>query len=82
MGALYSADKALYKEVYLMLNSRVRNDLRSYSDFFQKYANSKASEVTDKINDSYLQSNGQTEGTKSYGMVTDLVCAYLLGQEK
>lgn len=81
-GALYSADKDLYREVYAKLDSRVRGDLRSYSVFFQKYANSKASEVTDKINDSYLQSNGQTEGTKSYGMVTDLVCAYLLDGNK
>ncbi|MGM9645967.1 MAG: DUF3810 domain-containing protein [Eubacteriales bacterium] len=81
-NALYSADYELYKEVYAMLDPGVRNDLRSYWHFFQKYQDSAASQVTDKINDSYLQSNGQTEGSKSYGMVTDLVCVYLLGREK
>ena len=79
-NALYSADKDLYKTAYSMLDTKVRGDLISYSQFFRKYANSHASQVTDKINNSYLNANGQTEGTKSYGMVTDLVCAYFLSE--
>ena len=60
-----------------MLDSRVKGDLDSYSRFFDKYRDSVASEVTGNLNDSYLQANGQKEGTKSYGMIVDLTCAYL-----
>ena len=77
MNALYSADKELYREVYSMLDDRVKGDLNSYSDFFDKYRDSIASEVTGNINDSYLQANGQKDGVKSYGMIVDLTCAYL-----
>ena len=52
-------------------------DLECYSEFFKKYADSKASDISDKINDSYLQANGQENGTKSYNMIVELVCAYL-----
>lgn len=76
-GALYSADKDLYYNVASMLDSRVKGDLESYSRFFDKYRDSVASEVTGNLNDSYLQANGQKEGTKSYGMIVDLTCAYL-----
>ena len=76
-NALYSADKDAYKNLYLSLASRVRQDLVNYSNFFKKYANSKASDVTNKVNDSYLQANGQSQGIKSYGMVVETTCAYL-----
>lgn len=77
MNALYSADNKLYSEVYSMLDERVKGDLKSYSEFFDKYRESLASEVTGNINDSYLQANGQKDGVKSYGMIVDLTCAYL-----
>ncbi len=76
-NALYSADKELYYEINALLDDRVKGDLKSYSLFFDKYRDSVASEVTGNINDSYLQANGQKEGTKSYGMIVDLTCAYL-----
>ncbi len=77
LSALYSADKDLYKEVYYLLDDKVRGDLDSYSDFFDKYRDSTASEITGNINNSYLQANGQEDGVKSYGMIVDLTCAYL-----
>jgi hypothetical protein len=50
---------------------------RSVTSEFKKYSNSKASEVTNKVNDTYLQANGQEQGIKSYGMVVETTCAYL-----
>ena len=64
------------------LDSRVRQDRKSYSEFFKKYEDSKASEVAGSINNSYLQANGQENGTKSYDMITELVCAFLLNKTK
>ena len=77
LNALYSEDKDLYKEVVYSLDSRVKQDLINYSEFFKKYSDSKAAEITDKVNDSYLQANGQQSGTKSYGMIVEITCAYL-----
>ena len=82
MGALASADSGLYIEVYSMLNEKVRNDLDSYSRFFDKYRNSTASDISNSINDSYLQANGQKDGIKSYGMIVDLTCAFLKSKAK
>ena len=50
-------------------------DLVLYSEFFEKYRDSTASDVVGTVNDAYLQSQG-TPGTKSYGMVVDLAVAY------
>lgn len=76
MKALKSADKDLYKEAHSRLCSSAKKDLSNYSKMFDKYRYSTASEVSGSINDSYLQANGQKEGTKAYDMVTDLTVAY------
>ncbi len=76
MKALKSADKDLYKEARSMLCNEAKKDLSNYSKMFDKYRYSTASEVSGSINDSYLQANGQKEGTKAYDMVTDLTVAY------
>ncbi len=76
MNALYSADKKLYVEVSSKLCNEAKLDRISYSKFFEKYADSKTSQISNSINDSFLQANGQEAGTKSYGMVTDLTVAY------
>ena len=75
-SALYSASKELYREALSNLDARVRYDLTCYSKFFDKYRTSKAAQVSDKVNNNYLVSQGSKEGTKSYGMVVDLAVAY------
>lgn len=76
MNALYSADKSLYNEVSSKLCEKAYLDRVSYSLFFKKYSESKTSQISNSINNSFLQANGQESGTKSYGMVTDLTVAY------
>ena len=82
MNDLYDTDKDLYFYLFSKLDKKVIGDLVSYSKFFEKYTESKASEVTDSVNDSYLQANGQEEGTKTYGMITGIICAYILNIKK
>ena len=74
-SALYGADKDAYNEIRSAELSSVRNEGRAYSLFFDKYRENVAATVSGTINNSYLQSQG-TVGTKSYGMVVDLACAY------
>ena len=65
------------KEIYSKLDFEIKNDHNAYVKSFEKYKNSTASKVTEKVNDSYLQINGDKNGTNSYNLVSRLVCAYL-----
>lgn len=76
MNALYSADKEFYKQASSKLCYEAYMDRVSYAKFFEKYKDSKSSEISSSLNNSFLQANGQEAGTKSYGMVTDLTVAY------
>lgn len=76
VSALRSADKDLYKETYLRLPTTVRAEEAAYSKFFDKYRENVAATVTEATNNSYLQSQGAPEGTRSYNMVVDLAVAY------
>ncbi len=75
MSALYRANPTLYGEVVSSLALNVRRELNAYSDFFDKYRDSVASEISGAVNDTYLTIQG-TPGTASYGMVVDLAVAY------
>ncbi len=75
-NALYSADKALWEEVFYSLDLRIRYEMEAYNVFYEKYKENKAAEISGAVNDTYLKVQGQTEGTKSYGLVVDLAVAY------
>ncbi len=77
-GALYGADKDAYYKLIDSMDQRIRYELISYSHFFDKYRDSVASEVSSVVNDTFLKSQGQIEGTKSYGKVVDLAVAYYI----
>lgn len=74
--ALYSADKERYMSVIEELSDNVLNELIAYSDFFDKYRDNVAADISGTVNNSYLTSQGQTAGTRSYGLVVDLAVAY------
>lgn len=75
LSALYSADKELYMKTIKSLDINIRYEMAAYSDFFEQYRDSVASNISGTINDTYLKLNG-TEGERSYGMVVDLAVAY------
>ena len=77
MSALYSASPEMYSEIYGKAPMRVRSEMAAYSEFFNKYRDSVASEVSGAVNNTFLTLHG-TEGTRSYGMVVDLAVAYYL----
>ncbi len=73
--ALYDSGAENYGTVRSMLCAEASTELRAYSEFFDKYRDNKFHDVTESVNDSYLQSQG-TEGTVAYSLVTELVVAY------
>ena len=60
----------------MTLPLNAQREMWAYSDFFDKYRDSVASDISGAVNDAYLNFNGAEEGTKSYGMVVDLAVAY------
>ena len=75
-SALRSADRALYLRSYEKLPVGVKNEEIAYSAFFVKYKENVAADISQATNNSYLQSQGNPEGTRSYNMVVDLAVAY------
>ena len=75
-NALYKADKEAYKELIQTVDINVRYELVAYSDFFDKYRDNLVADVSNAVNNSYLISQGQVAGTRSYGLVVDLAVAY------
>ncbi len=79
-NALYMANSDMYYEVISKTDSRARYEMIAYSEFFEKYRESVASEVSDVVNDTYLKTQGQSSGSASYGLVVDLAVAYYKGK--
>nr|MBQ4320366.1 DUF3810 domain-containing protein [Clostridia bacterium] len=76
-NALYSANPDMYFELLAKVDKRVYGEIRAYSRFFDKYRESVASDVSGAVNDTYLKLQGQSAGTRSYGLVVDLAVAYV-----
>ena len=76
MNALRRADTEEWQAVREGLDEAVEADLRENSRFWDSYDGAVA-EVSDKVNDTYLKANGQSEGVKSYGRMVDLIIAYV-----
>lgn len=77
-NAIYTDDPELSSKILLSLDKRVLGDIIAYSEFFEEYRDSEASEVASAVNDTVLKSQGVAEGEKSYGLVIDLAVAYIL----
>ncbi len=80
ISALYKADRDLYNARMSKTNLALRYEMSAYNAFFKKYEKSVAATVSNTINNSYLQSQGQKAGSRSYGMVVDLAVAYVKAQ--
>jgi hypothetical protein len=78
LDALYSADEDAYYKLLDTIDLRIRYEMVAYNNFFDKYRKSVASEVSSAVNNTFLRSQGQTDGTKSYGRVVDLAVAYYI----
>lgn len=75
MNLLYKTDYDAWEEIRGTLSENITADLKANSEFWSKYDGAVA-EVADKINDTYLKANGQSDGVESYGRMADLVVVY------
>lgn len=72
---IHSSSPTKYAEVFSRLPDEARYEIYAYAEFFEKYQDSVAGEISESVNNGYLQMQG-TPGTKSYGLVVDLTVAY------
>ncbi len=74
---LYDYDKEAYWRLHDSLDMRALEDLEKNTAFWKRYEG-KISEVSDKVNDTYLKANKQTDGVESYDRMVDLLMAEFL----
>ena len=74
-NALYSADREAWQTIRDALPDTVVADLRADNAYWAQFRGV-VSKVSDTVYDGFLKSNGDMDGSKSYGVVTDLLVAY------
>ena len=74
-NALYRYDKDAYAQLWYSLPEEVLADMQANNEYWQQFE-TKVAEVTEKVYDSFLKSQGQTLGVQSYGACVDLLIAY------
>ena len=75
ISALYRTDRELWKKQASRLSECAIADIIASNAVFEQYGDSVVGDVSNSINDLYLQANG-TQGTVTYGLVTRLAVAY------
>lgn len=75
-SALYKEDLALAQKIAKLCDPGVLRDISYESEYWKPYRGTPISNASGAIYDSYLQSNGQESGRKSYGEMIDLLLAY------
>ena len=75
-NALYSAAGAdIYNELMSYADEKIIAELRANSAYWKQYETPVATVAT-SVNDTYLKSQGQSDGKKSYGRFVDLMISY------
>lgn len=74
-NALAKADLEAYAEICGQLSEKAWDDLGNNNEFWGKYEG-KTAEVSNRMNDTYLKLNSQSDGVNSYGRMVDLMLAY------
>jgi len=74
MNALYGVDQDAHSTLYNLYCDGIRRDMWARSAFWDQFKGPVAETAT-QVNNTYLQSNKQEDGVKSYGRMVDLLLA-------
>ena len=80
-NALYGQDAERYYTIYREhYSEQVSRDLVANNEYWKQFekavvGETTVAEIADKVNDTYLKMNDQSDGTKSYGRMVDLLLA-------
>lgn len=76
-NALYAVDRERWQAVSAYCSEAVRRDLQQQRDYWKSFEGP-IRDISTSVNDSFLTSQGQTQGVRSYGMVTELILGWYL----
>lgn len=74
-NALYRQSQEMFWEVRELYSDGVDKDLTANSVYWSRYKDTIISAISDKVNDTYLKANNQSDGVQSYGRMVDLLLA-------
>ena len=80
MNQLSNVDYKAYEELHDKYSSAVKRDILADNLFWEKYKGN-VEKISNNINNSYLKTNGQSDGTRSYGRMVDLLLAEYLKEK-
>lgn len=73
-NALYNTDQTQWNKIAGGLDKRAKADIDFYNAYIQRFSGPVQS-AANNVNDSYLKSQGETQGTVSYDLFVDLLAA-------
>lgn len=79
INAVFRNNYELGAQLSQLINDNVRADIKRLNEQIAQY-DTPLKDAGNKVNDTMLKVNGQTEGIKSYGYMTDLLISYYLSK--
>jgi len=81
VSALFREDRDMFSNVSSKRSDAVKRDMTANREYWKQFEGP-VKQTSTTINHSYLQTNLQPDGVKSYGRVVDLILGYYLGMEE
>lgn len=78
-NALYAYDTELWRETRAACSEGVLRDLGERNRYWEAFEG-KVQEISNSVNNSFLESQGQEKGVLSYDQVVSLIVSYYIGQ--
>lgn len=74
-NSLYAADKELWQEAFLCTTDGMRRDFTAENEYIHAFEG-EVQKASSTVNDGFIKAQGVSDGTRSYGRVTDLILAW------
>lgn len=81
LNALYKVSPELHNQIFSFLSGDVVGDIMYNSSYWNQFEG-KVAQVSTQVNNSYLKSQNQQDGVRSYGKVVDLLIAQYIKRNK
>lgn len=79
-NSLYSCNKELWAEAYECTTEGMRRDFIAENEYIDRFKG-KVQQTSSAVNDGFIKAQGVSDGTQSYGRVTDLILAHYEKQQ-
>ena len=74
-NSLFAYDKDMWREVYECTTEGMRRDFTAENEYIDSFKG-EVQTASSAVNDGFIKAQGVSDGTRSYGRVTDLILAH------